>query len=446
MFFVYLHPQSDILKIQAMIQELKIKNFLSFKEEAVLNFEATKDTTFEEYQVVEVAPGTRLLRFALIYGANASGKSNLLYALDYLQRFWFAKKNDIDESTDSIPFLLDTDTPEQPSEFEMKFFVGERRYWYILSLSQKNVLSEKLYYYKSVQPTMLFSRELENGQSVIKFNPTALKVSNNVLEQITIKCLPNMSFFAARNQVNCTLPFIDDARDWMKNTLLPVISPQIQMFSYAGTMLANDNNLKKYLLDFVHKADFNITGLKAERENNPIPQAIKDSVIKEGNYSKEVAETIMSQLTLETIRTDFEHTVRNARGVEKYILPNSLQSDGTKRTFGIEAAVYRSLKGEKFLPVDEIDSSLHPDLVEFIIQQFLQTHNRSQLLVTSHYDPLLNTVDDLMRKDCVWFTEKGEDGGSRLYSLVEFKGLNKISSFQKSYRNGVFGALPNIIG
>ena len=73
-----------------MIQELKIKNFLSFKEEATLNFEATKDMTFEDYQVVEVAPGTRLLRFALIYGANASGKSNLLYALDYLHRFCIA--------------------------------------------------------------------------------------------------------------------------------------------------------------------------------------------------------------------------------------------------------------------------------------------------------------------------------------------------------------------
>ena len=429
-----------------MIQEVKIKNFLSFKEEAILNFEATKDTTFEDYQIVEVAPGTRLLRFALIYGANASGKSNLLYALDYLQRFWFAKKNDIDETTESIPFILDTDTPKQPSEFEMKFFVGERRYWYILSLNQKNVLSEKLYFYKSVQPTMLFSRELENGQSVIKFNSAALKVSNNVWEQITIKCLPNMSFFAARNQVNCTLSFIDDARDWMKNALLPVINPQTQMFSYAGTMLANDNNLKNYLLDFVHKADFNITGLKAEKENSPIPQSVRDSVIKEGKYSSDVVDHIMSQLTMETIRTDFEHTVRNARGIEKYILPNSLQSDGTRRTFGIEAAVYEALKSEKFLTIDEIDSSLHPDLVEFIIQQFLQEHNRSQLLVTSHYDPLLNTVDDLMRKDSVWFTEKGEDGGSHLYSLIEFKGLNKISSFQKSYRNGVFGALPNIIG
>ena len=224
-----------------------------------------------------------------------------------------------------------------------------------------------------------------------------------------------MSFFAARNQVNCTLPFIDEARDWMKNTVLPVISPKTQMFGYAGSMLASDKNLKSYLLDFVHKADFNITGVRTEKENM-------------------------------AIRTDFEHTVRNARGVEKYVLPNGLQSEGTRRTFGIEAAVYDALKNERTLTIDEIESSLHPDLVEFIIQQFLQTHNRSQLLVTSHYDPLLNTVDDLMRKDSVWFTEKGEDGGSRLYSLVEFKGLNKISSFQKSYRNGVFGALPNIIG
>lgn len=204
-----------------MIQELKIKNFLSFKEEATLNFEATKDTTFEDYQVVEVAPGTRLLRFALIYGANASGKSNLLYALDYLHRFLFAVKDDIDKLTESVPFLLDTETPQQPSEIDLKFFVGERKYWYVLRLTQRRVLSEKLYYYKSVQPTMLFSREFEDGQSVISFNPAAVKVSPNVLEQITIRCLPNMSFFAARNQVNCTLSFIDDARDWMKNSLMP---------------------------------------------------------------------------------------------------------------------------------------------------------------------------------------------------------------------------------
>ena len=147
---------------------------------------------------------------------------------------------------------------------------------------------------------------------------------------------------------------------------------------------------------------------------------------------------------MERLKTDFQHTVRNSRGIEKYILPNKLQSDGTRRTFGIEAAIFEALQNESLLPVDEIESSLHPELVEFIIQKFLSENNRSQLMVTSHYDPLLNTVDDLIRKDMVWFTEKGEDGHTKLYSLTDFRGLGRITSFQKAYRNGVFGALPNI--
>ena len=102
------------LSLPIMIQEIKIKNFLSFRDEIVLNFEATKDTTFEEYQVYEVAPGVRLLRFALVYGANASGKSNLLIALDFLRKFWYNQQDDLDSPTNVIPFLLDKETPDQP--------------------------------------------------------------------------------------------------------------------------------------------------------------------------------------------------------------------------------------------------------------------------------------------------------------------------------------------
>ena len=147
---------------------------------------------------------------------------------------------------------------------------------------------------------------------------------------------------------------------------------------------------------------------------------------------------------METVKTDFLHTVRNSRGTETYAMPQELQSSGTRRTVGIEAAIYEAVNADGILPVDEIESSLHPDLVEFIIEMFLKQKGQSQLIVTSHYDPLLNTVNDLIRKDSVWFTEKEEDGCSSLYSLVDFKGLGKISSFQRSYRNGLFGALPNI--
>ena len=110
-----------------MIQEIRIKNFLSFRDEVVLSFEATKDRTCEECQVVSVAPNVRLLRFALVYGANASGKTNLLSAIDFLRDFWFDKKTDIDENTGVVPFLLDAETPEAPSEFCMKFFVEQHR-------------------------------------------------------------------------------------------------------------------------------------------------------------------------------------------------------------------------------------------------------------------------------------------------------------------------------
>ena len=396
-----------------MIQEFTVKNFRSFKDKVTLSFEATKDTTFESSHVVEVAPGVRLLRLALVFGANASGKSNLLAAFDYLRNFWFHQPADLYAPTESIPFLLDKVTPQEPTEFGLKFYTAGKKYWYVLVLDTHRVISEKLYFYKSAQPTLLFSRSFENGQSVIRFNPSVIKIDATVSREIALRCLPNMSFFAAKKMINYSLPHINDASDWMRKRTHQIIDPGNTMFDSAGKMALNNDALKKYLVDFMHRADFNITDISAEK------------------YACDV-------------RTYFEHTVKNSRGTEKYILSNDLQSLGTRRTFGIETAIYSAILNNEFLPIDEIESSLHPDLTEFILEQFFKSDSRSQLLVTTHYDPLLDTVDDLIRKDSVWFTEKGEDGCSDLYSLVEFKGLRKIKSFQKSYRNGAFGAVPNI--
>lgn len=396
-----------------MIQEFTVKNFRSFKDKVTLSFEATRDTTFESSHVVEVAPGVRLLRLALVFGANASGKSNLLAAFDYLRNFWFHQPADLYAPTESIPFLLDKVTPQEPTEFGLKFYTAGKKYWYVLVLDTHRVISEKLYFYKSAQPTLLFSRSFENGQSVIRFNPSVIKIDATVSREIALRCLPNMSFFAAKKMINYSLPHINDASDWMRKRTHQIIDPGNTMFDSAGKMALNNDALKKYLVDFMHRADFNITDISAEK------------------YACDV-------------RTYFEHTVKNSRGTEKYILSNELQSLGTQRTFGIETAIYSAILNNEFLPIDEIESSLHPDLTEFILEQFFKSESRSQLLVTTHYDPLLGSVDDLIRKDSVWFTEKGEDGCSDLYSLVEFKGLRKIKSFQKSYRNGAFGAVPNI--
>lgn len=426
-----------------MIQEIRIKNFLSFRDEVVLNFEATKDKTFEDCQVVNVAPKVRLLRFALILGANASGKSNLLKSIDFLRHFWFDIKTDVNEQTGSTPFLLDTETPEEPSEFNVLFYVFGKRFWYQLALDNTKVVKENLFVYNSVQPSTVLSRSMDGSQSVVRLNPSLVKASAAIVEQLNIKCLPNMSFFAARNQVNCALPYIDDVRDWMRDNMMPVITPDTKMFD-AGSQIEKENELKTYILDFLHKADFNITDFFSEKEAIMLPNVLRTSIAEDKSVPAKVREKILAENTIKRQRTEFQHTVRNNRGEERYTLPNGLQSSGTKRTLGIETAIYEAQKRGCTLPIDEIESSLHPELVEFIIQKFLAKNGCSQLIVTSHYDPLLNTVDDLFRKDMVWFTEKGEDGHTKLYSLTDFRGLGRISSFQKSYRNGVFGALPNM--
>ena len=428
-----------------MIQELKISNFLSFKEEVTFSFEATKDKTFEEYQVVQVAPDVRLLRFAMVYGANASGKSNLLNALEFLHDFWFDIKKDITEKTGIIPFKLDKSTPNQPSILSLKFYVKGVKYWYTIELDEKKVISEKLYYYSSVQPTLLFDRGLENNVSVVTFNSSAVKVSAVAREEINIKCLPNISFFAARNQVNVSLPIIDDAREWMKENILPVVSPKMNLFDYAEREIQEDEELKKHLLDFIQEADFNITGIETKTIKKEVSQEILDLILNSDKFPDDEKEKLRIEKTFTHLKTDFEHTVKNERGTETYYLAEKLQSEGTRQITGLESIIYSALQKKSIMVIDEIESSLHPNLILFILKKFLEKKdNQAQLLITTHYDPLLNEVGELFRKDSVWFTEKNESGATELYSLVEFTGLNRIASLQKAYRSGKFGGVPKI--
>jgi len=121
-----------------------------------------------------------------------------------------------------------------------------------------------------------------------------------------------------------------------------------------------------------------------------------------------------------------------------------MQSDGTKKVLGMESSIYSTVKKNSFLMIDEFETSIHPDLSEYMLERFLEEKNDSQLLISTHSDYFLYMIDDLLRKDNFWFVEKKEDGSSDLYSLVEFKGIDEIKDFAQTYRNGRFGALPNI--
>ena len=427
-----------------MIQELKIKNFLSFKDEVRFSFEASNDKFAEESQVVTINENTRLLRFAIVYGYNASGKSNLLSVLDFLSYFWTMKRKDLDAETGVVPFKLDQASADEPSSFELVFYVQDTKYWYQLELDQHQVYLEKLSYYKTTQPIMLFERTLKDGQSDIQFNPKAEKISPAAKDLISVNCLKNMSFFVARNQVNVSLPLIDAAKDWMRNQLMPIISPTMGLTSYAQRLTAENKNLISYLVNFLHEADFNITDISS----NVIVKQLTDEAIKfltedngdEDEASAKELERIKKERTIKQIQTLFEHTVENTNGTETYQMDKKYESTGTMRTFGVEAALFEALRNAAILPVDEFETSLHPTLQEKILYEYLKTPSRSQLIITTHNDGLLDLVDDLIRKDSVWFTEKKKSGVTEIYKLTDFRGVNRLSSIREAYKNKRFGA------
>ncbi len=422
-----------------MIELLSIKNFLSFKNEARISFKASKDNHLEDYHIANPGEETRLLRLGIIYGYNASGKSNFIEAFQFLKQFWFRATSNKDENTAPTPFLLDHQSRLSPSEFQIIFYYLGNKYQYKLSIYKNIVIHEELNYYPGMRPANAFVRSYENGTAKISYG-SKIQISHRAIEEIEIKCLPNMSLFAALNQININIPVLIDAAHWMKNHLMHAITPQSRLTEYTENLIRSNAYLKEEVISFLNEADFNITDLKSEEiihqaNENEYPyfsNSLKYNKIHGSLYSNH-----------QSGHTGFTHFVRNNKKDEFYELSLDMQSEGTKRVFGLSGALFESLKNNAFLCIDEIESKLHPRLIEYILERFLRQQTHSQLLLTTHYDNLFDETD-LLRKDNFWFTEKDEDGSSQIYALSGFKGLNRVSSLQKAYKFGKFGAVPDI--
>ena len=402
-----------------MIAEIKFKNMFSFRDETVLSFEADKSKDLESYHVVELAPDVKLLKLAVIYGANASGKSNIIKVSDFIRSFITCTPLNKAELIKIVPFLLNRTSKEQASEFSVSFYAmnGDKaiRYVYSVLLETTHIVRETLIYYLSQQPATVFERSMENNVSSIKFGQK-VKISTAAKEEITLKCLPNMSVFAAYMQVNTNIAEMETALQYLTKQMMPAIVPTSSLSRYAEEAIKKET-AKEYILRYLQEADFNISNISSKE------QETKKGVV---NY------------------TMYQHKVSSGLGGNDYYeFPELYESDGTIRTFGLASQIQNSIGSNAFLAVDEIESSLHPKLIEYMIERFLKESKQAQLLLTTHYDGLLGE-EDLLRKDNIWFAEKNTDGASVLYPLTDFKGLNRISSLQKAYKFGKFGAVPNL--
>ncbi len=427
-----------------MIKYLKIKNFYSIKDEVTLSFEAKGETLAEESQVVKVNKNTRLLRFAIIYGYNASGKTNVLKAFNFLGDFWRKVPKNDDSNTKAVPFKLDRDSQKSPSSFELVFFVNGIKYRYDLQLDEKTVRLERLSYYKTVKPVELFSRHFENGVSEISYNATEIKLSKTAKENIALKCLRNMSFFAAIRNLNINLPLINEAKNWLLTHFAMGIDPHTEILSAAKKDIAEDSVVTEYLLDFLKKADFNITDLKINSVKKDVPDGFVKAIMNDKELTESEKTTLINNFSNET-KLLFTHTVESDKRKDSFVMQEEEESLGTLRTLEIETALYHAIKNNYVMAIDEIETSLHSMLLETILFNYLSRKSESQIIVATHNDGLLDLVDDLIRKDSVWFVEKQKNGSSDLYNLTDFRGINRLSSIRAAYRQKRLGATQHSV-
>lgn len=424
-----------------MIQSLSIKNFLSFKNNVVFSFEATKDTNLAETHTVEVAKGVRLQKLAIVYGYNASGKSNLIQAFDFLRDFWFNTVDDKDDEINVIPFMLDKNSKNEPSEFTLFFYYEGIKYSYHLSAKGNTVLYERLDFYPGVQPAIVFERSFKDGVSVITFG-NKIKVSQVAQDEISVKCLKNMSVLAAFSKVNVSIEELNNVSRWMKERVMQSIEPSTLLKDYTAKLINEDEKAKSYVLEYLQRADFNIEDIKTDEYDSEISDEVI-SMLKSSGMPKKEFEKLEKDRSFKMVDTSFSHKVVSEDQEEYHALDLEFQSDGTRRIFGLAGAIYSTLENNAFLTIDEIESKLHPRLIRYVIEHFLRDSKQAQLLVTTHYDKLLDD-GDILRKDNFWFTEKGNDASTRLIPLTYFKGLNRLSSLQKAYKAGDFDTVPDI--
>lgn len=417
-----------------MLVEFSVGNYRSFKEPVTFSMVAAnlvaKDKKLDENNVFAVDDELKLLKSAVVYGANASGKSNLAKALIFMKWFMVNSSRET-QSTDAInvePFRLNTDTENEPSYFELVFLMDGKRYRYGFEADNRQIISEWLYYVPKVRETRLFEREKNN-----------FKISKNYkangIQKVT---RDNALFLSVSAQFNVgiaeeILEFVSDE--------LNIISPSQEdiCLIYTIDCLINDDN-KSDIIQLIKKLDLGIGDIQVEQEDSivdALPKNLPDSM-------KLIARDVKKAeaASIDTLHKKFDKN-GNYQSAEKFNLKTN-ESKGTQKLFALSGLLINTLKEGDILVIDEFDSSLHLFITTAIVELFNSKSanpNNAQLIFMTHDTNLLS--NKLFRRDQIWFTEKNRYGATDLYSLAEYK-IRNDASFENDYIKGKYGAIPYI--
>jgi uncharacterized protein len=418
-----------------MLIEFSVGNYRSFKEKVTFSMVAAnlvaKDKQLDANNVFTVDDDLKLLKSAAIYGANASGKSNLAKALAFMKGF-IANSSKDTQSTDEIPiepFRLSTETDSKPSFFELVFIMTGVKYRYGFEVTDKQVVSEWLFYTPKTRETKLFRRKIDAFQISRAFDA----------DDIQKRTRNNALFLSVSAQFNVEVAV--KILSWLKSTINITSGLKDKgMMNVTINCLLKKNKYKTNIIQMIKKLDLGIGEIKVEEEEfsiDHLPSYIPD----------DVREVIARHAGEKTVSILVSHRKFDHDG-QYYLIENfdlsQHESDGTQKIFALAGPLVDTLEEGKTLIIDEFDARLHPLISRAIVELFNDQEtnpNNAQLIFMTHDTNLLS--NQIFRRDQIWFAEKNRYGATDLYSLAEYK-IRNDASFESDYIKGKYGAIPYI--
>ncbi len=432
-----------------MILDFTISNFRSIREPQTISFEATKDTHLEDYYVIRKG-NYRILKMAVILGANASGKSNVVRAFEMLPKLMLTPCENKTSKIEYKKFALDKEYADKDSIMIVNFICGEQKYRYEVHFNNETVSFESLqrHSFGELRPHKVFERTTDPTKdlSIIKWGDKYRSISNT--RALSVNLLRNRTVFGAYQKSNVDISWMKEIVDWTENYL----SGTSNIFS--GNFISSpflqeiiSNQLSQKIIDknsmalLLKKADIGIADLHIEKETQDMPQYIVDMLLSNDKISSDLKKRIRETTKIEHCKIRLAH-----KGKEDDVLFDfEEESGGTQRYYELSGLLLSLINAPKFLAIDELECRLHPDLYTHFISTFLHNAKESQIVFTTHAREFL-ADKDLFRDDTVWFTEKNDEGATELYSLADFGSdvLRDSTNRYNDYRGGRLGVVPRL--
>ena len=415
-----------------MLIDFSVRNYRSIKDTLTFSMLKSSSSELMESNTFKVEkPSMELLRSTVIYGANASGKSNVIKAIRTLKSLVISSANDRNsgEELDVKPFKYNDICAQNPTEFEVTFIFDGIKYQYGTVVSRNRIEEEWLIAYPKGRPQRWFTRiyDENSGETLYKFSES-FHGPKSTYQETTRE---NSLFLSNVVQLNNKQLF--PVYNWFKEKLhFGGIFGYSNVFS---AKLCTDKKTKKELLNFLNAADMSIDDIN-----------VKAVTFNVDDLPVDVPEEVRSHLANELKEhVDYEvNIIRNDHNGKPVSLEIDEESDGTQKLFGLIGPVIDTLNSGLILVIDELHSNLHPKMVEYLVSLFnskdINKYN-AQLIFTTHETSIFS--QDIFRRDQIWFTEK-VNLETNLYSLLDFSPRKGTENIELGYLSGRYGALPFI--